>query len=59
MNNDHIDNLTEEMNESVAIRKFCPLAGNIYRNCQEDCAWYDEEKNKCAILVIAENNANK
>lgn len=31
----------------------CALRGNIC-SCWDGCAWYDTEKEKCAILVLAE-----
>ena len=37
---------------------YCPLqpdpdGGGLYPCAQEDCAWYNEERQKCAIYLIS------
>ncbi len=36
---------------------YCPLQpdpdGGLYPCAQEDCAWYNEERQKCAIYLIS------
>lgn len=31
--------------------KFCPM--RELKHCELDCAWFDEEKRECAMLVLA------
>lgn len=35
-------------------RKVCPLGG-LAQTCGQHCAWYVEEQEKCAMLILAEN----
>lgn len=34
--------------------KVCPMRDHI-GSCRHDCGWWDDEKEKCAILVLAES----
>ena len=37
-------------------KKYCPLnpsADEVLTCCQERCAWWDEDAQACALLVIA------
>ena len=37
-------------------KKYCPLNAIPYKGltcCQERCAWWDEDAQACALLVIA------
>lgn len=37
--------------------KICPLAsgqsGFRYDNCSDRCAWYDSDRQQCAVLTLA------
>lgn len=54
-----MDVVTLSEDELVYDYKLCPLCTEFHICRKERCAWWDEDRNQCAVLTIAKAEAKK